>query len=783
MLAERNPTQVKPSAEANLSLTEAVAVLEATTSAHKAHASAEAPPASGKASPKAHDKARLSELMTSSRNDHQPEVEMSAAEATPVQGSPEPSAAPTAVQPRTTRSRSKRMSTDASPSISIASKQSTQTEPEGKPSLTKPPSGRGRRRSLTPAHPPAAAANSPAPAAASPAPAEASAAGTGTTVKAASASNKRQCTPDTGTTVKAMSAGKKRQRTPDTATKRPVPSRRSSRLSAAASDKASPGEGHHEEEDGVSRPAEAGLTTVDVAPADEPQEDGGVQLGSAATAADEEEQAPAEAAAEVHDKASDRTASADPSALTLTDAAAAAAAADASDAAEATAKTVSQGGADPAEPAIPQQPEVPAPDRVRISAEMVEQISEQPAPADGQVDQVTSGAQAAAASTTAASQQDLLASASLERAATESQDASVAQASPAADFSESAQAAGPATDAPAETPTCAAESTPLITDAQPITNVERPAIEKAQVPRSAADGATAGTDASSAAQVAHTGLAPATRPVDTAPQRTSVTDSSSFADATEQERCGPRASMSVAAPGAAEKPLLLRDSSIADGTEINGAVAAAESEAAEAAAQAEAAGSAAQVSAAESAAQAEAAESAAAALAKPPTGLPDASTASQPQSPESPASASQATVAPPAAAAAAAVRAPAALLRTLPTPKPPQTSGSTRIGLPNRLSSLSKSLLGPAQHQGGSTHIRPILSKGLAPGLKADRGAKALHSSQPEGSTGTVCCLGHPVPDMTDYDNKTSHCIFILHVTRSAMSLALRTSTSYAAQL
>ena len=37
--------------------------------------------------------------------------------------------------------------------------------------------------------------------------------------------------------------------------------------------------------------------------------------------------------------------------------------------------------------------------------------------------------------------------------------------------------------------------------------------------------------------------------------------------------------------------------------------------------------------------------------------------------------------------------------------------------------------------------MRLILSKGLTPALKSDRGAKASHSSLPEGSTGTVLCL------------------------------------------
>lgn len=110
--------------------------------------------------------------------------------------------------------------------------------------------------------------------------------------------------------------------------------------------------------------------------------------------------------------------------------------------------------------------------------------------------------------------------------------------------------------------------------------------------------------------------------------------------------------------------------------------------------------------------------------------------------------ASPSTVAPPATAAAPAK------LKPVSIPKPPQSSGSTRIGLPHRPSSLSKSLLGAAQQKAGSTHIRPVLSKGLKPAPKHDRGGKAPHCSPSDVNTGAFFwseelselqgCLLHP---------------------------------------
>ncbi|KAL3148323.1 hypothetical protein ABBQ38_013786 [Trebouxia sp. C0009 RCD-2024] len=95
------------------------------------------------------------------------------------------------------------------------------------------------------------------------------------------------------------------------------------------------------------------------------------------------------------------------------------------------------------------------------------------------------------------------------------------------------------------------------------------------------------------------------------------------------------------------------------------------------------------------------------------------------------------TAAAPAAAAAPPTTAAApAKLKPVSVPKPPQSSGSTRIGLPHRPSSLSKSLLGVAQQKAGSTHIRPVLSKGLTPAPKNDRGGQAPRRSPSDGSTG-----------------------------------------------
>ena len=722
-LAERHPSQPKPDAEGSTSPAEDAAVLE-TTDYNKA-------PASCKADFNTHAKAKNSQAVTNSQDNGRSEAENSAAEATPAptsQGSPEPSFAPPAatVQPRTTRSRSKRMSSDASPSISIASKQSMQAEPEGKPSLTKPPSGR-RKRSLTPAHPPAAAAASPAPA---------EAAGTATIIKTASAGKKRQRTPDTVTGA---------------ATKRPVASRRSSRLSASALSQASSEDLQNEEEDSDCGPLapEAELTTVDATSADKTQSDGGVQLGSVANVADDGEQA----AAGVLAPASDRTVPADTIPVTLTDAAPATAAGGTPT--EAFAMAVSQGHVEPGEGVAAKQPHSPVSETVGASAETLHH-TEHPThtTADEHLPdqhQGTSGAHSAAVSKTAASREGL-APASKGRAPTDGKDAQVAEASTAAVVSQDTGAAAAAADVPAHAATDAAESTPLVLVAPSMAAGERPTMEKSSLLSRAAAAASV-TDASSTAQAANIGSAAAreeaqapisaaaaplggalaaaqaanTGPgaVDTKAGQTDMTKLCASADASGLQTFAPDTSVSAAVPDAT-KPTLSTDALATDVVEVSHAVPATASET-----------------------QAEAVESVASAHSRPSVASSSAPTASQVQSAESPAAATaaQATTAPPAAAAAAA-SATAAMLNTMSVPKPPQTSGSTRIGLPNRLSLLSKSLLGPAQQKVGSTHIRPFLSKGLTTALKSDRGVKAPNSSLSEGSTGTAFCLGHPAPDL-----------------------------------
>ena len=699
ILAERHPSQPKADAEATRSPAENAPVSEII---NNALATAAAPPSKAKC--KTHAKNGISEAAAHSQLGDQAEAEISAAQGTPApasQGSPEPSSAPpTAVQPRTTRSQSKRMSSDASPSISIASKQSIQNEPEGKASMTKPPSGR-RKRSLTPAHPPAAAT-------ASPAPAEAAA--------------------GMGFTVKTPLVGKKRQRTPDTvigaATKKPVASRRSSRLSATALTQTSSEDLHREEEDSDCRPLapKAAPTTANAATADENQMGGGVQLGSAASAADNEEQQLAEAAAGMLVPESDRTALTDTTVATLTDAAPATAAG--GNPTEATAEAVSQGHVDAIEAVIAKQPPSPISHSVGASAEILHQ-TEHPEQADQHLlDQLQnmSGAQCAAVSTTAANQEGL-APASIGRAPTDGKDTEVAGASAAHAVSEGTAAASAVSAAAA----AAAATTTDASSAAQAASTGLSVSAREEAPISAAAASIGG--ALAAAQAANTGLGPVAKPVDTAAEQSDVTECCASADASGLQTMAPDADMSAVL--GATKPLLSTDALAADVIEVSQAV-----------------------PATTSATQAEEVKSAASARARPSVASSSAPTASQVQSAESAtATAAQATTAPPPATAAAAASATAAMLKTASVPKLPQTSGSTRIGLPNRLSSLSKSLLGPAQQKAGSTHIRPILSKGFTPALKSDRGAKAPHSSLSEGSTGKVFCLGHLAPDMSKSDD------------------------------
>lgn len=722
-LAERHANSPEPDAKGSSSSAEAAAVLEM-------HDHNKAP-ASSKANSEIHAEAGNSQA--GSQNAGQSEAEISAAEATPApgsQGSPEPSSAPpAAVQPRTTRSQSKRMSIDASPSISIASKQSIQAEPEGKPSLTKPPSGR-RKRSITPAHPPAAAKASPPPA---------EAAGTAINANTASAGKKRQRTPDTATGA---------------ATKKAAVSRRSSRLSAIALTPASAEDLHHEEQDSDCRPLglEVALPTTIASPAEKAQSNGGVQLVSAANAADDERQS-AEAAAGMLSPTSDRTAPTDTTAVVLTDATPATAAG--GNCTEATAEAVSECHVKPVEAVSAKQPHSPVPDSVGASAEMLHQ-TKQPTQADEPLldqHQATSGAQSAAISKTAVSQESL-APASKGHAPTDGKDAEVAEASTAVVVSEDAGAAAVAADVPAQTPTDVAEGSLPCLVAPPMAAGELPTMEKAPVPSSAAAAAAPVANAYSIAQAANTelaaareeaqapisaaaaapiggvlaastGLESAAKPVDTAAEQTDVTESCASADASGLQAFAPHASGSAAVPDATESSLPT-DALATEVAEVTCAVPATASET-----------------------KAEAVESVASARARPSLASSSAPTSSQVQSAESPAAATaaQATAAPPAAAAAAAL-ATAAMLKTMSVPKPPQSSRSTRIGLPNRLSSLSKSLLGPAQQKAGSTHIRPILSKGLSTALKSDRGVKAPHLSLSEGRTGTVLCFGHSTPEL-----------------------------------
>ena len=733
-LAERHPSQPRPVAKGSTSPAEDAAFLEM-VDRNKALASS-------KADSMIH--AGNSEAVTNSQDDGQSEADTSA-EAKPApasHSSPEPSSAPpAAIQPRTTRSQSKRMSSDASPSISIASKQSMQAEPEGKPSLTRPPSGR-RKRSITPAQPPAATTASPAPA---------EAAEKAITVKTASASKKRQQTLDTV-------AG--------AATKKPVASRRSSRLSATALNQAGSEDLHHEEDDSDCRPLapEAVLPTVNATPADKAQSHRDVQLDRAANAADDEEQEPA-AAAGMLAPASDRTAPIDTTAVTLTDAAPATAAGHSPT--DTTAEITSQARVEPVVAVIAQQPHSPVPDSMGASAEMLHP-TQHPTQADAHLlnqHQGTSAAQSAAVSKSAASQEGP-APTPKRCAPTDGQDAEVVGASTAGVVS--AGAAVPAKPAvPACAPTDAAEGSALLLVAPPMAAGESPIIEKASVPSSdatagaaaaptthassAAHAANTGSAAAreeaqapikaaaapiggalAAAQAANTGLGFAAKPVDTAAEQADETESRAFADASGLQTVAPEAGVIPAVPAAAKAPLP-EDALVADVVEVSHARPANASET-----------------------QAEAVESVPSAPARPSVASSSAPTASQVQAAASPATATAAqatTDPPPASSAGAAASVTAAMLRTIPVPKPPQTSGSTRIGLPNRLSSLSKSLLGPAQQKAGSTHIRPILSQGLSTALKSDRGVKASHLSLSEGSTETVLCLGCPAPDSVEYND------------------------------
>ena len=385
---------------------------------------------------------------------------------------------------------------------------------------------------------------------------------------------------------------------------------------------------------------------------------------------------------------------------------------------EAPAEAVSHSHIELVDAVVAKQPPSPVPESVGASAAKLHQ-AEHPTQADEHVlDQHrdTSVAKYAADSKSTASQEGV-APASKARAPTDGKDVEVAEASTAAVVSEgegAASAAVAAADVPAHAPTHLAEGTPLVLVAPPMTVGELPTMEKASVPSCAAAAAAAAaafiTDASSTAQAAttglsasareeapisaaaaapvdgafaatqaaNTGLRPAAKPVDTATEQSDVTESCAFADAIRLLTFAPDADTSAAVPGTT-KPPLSTDALAADAVAVSRAV---------------------PVTA--SATQAQATESVAPAHGRPSLVSSSAPTASQVQSAESPATAAEATTAPPPAAAAAAA-ASTAMLKTVSVPKLPPTSGSTRIGLANRLSSLSKSLLGLVQAESRPT--------------------------------------------------------------------------------
>lgn len=794
-LAGRHPSQ--PNRAAQPQALDA-AVSEAISDAHKTLGTAAAlpvveAPAPSKASSMNQAQAAPSEAAAATQRNTPAEAETSAAEAEAApapRGSPEPrSAPPAAIELRTTRSRSKRMSQDASPSLSIASKQSLRNEPDGKAILAKPPSGR-RKRSITPAHPPAAVTPSPAAAEA--------VAGMGPTA-----------------TVKAASAGVKRQRTPDTptaASKKPVASRRSSRLKATPLDQS---EDLQPKTNSQIDP-EAVLTAKHAASANSPP-GGGMQLDSAATAEDNQEKnlAPTVTVGQTQalELAKPAAATAATDALHAASARATAAALDAT---HAVADALPQAVVEPVEGVSHSQPQSAVCDNVRASVEVLRQ-AEHPAQADAHVldqHQGTTRPQSAAASTRGTTL-DNHAPISPGKPAVGGKDTDTSntegvQGTLASDAS---GRAGVTAVAPALAPIQSAEdSVPLDVAVPSEAAAQCSDLEEAQPSRSdAAAAAASHEDASDAGQAAEIGLgsgfeeaqapsidatslgaapqavdtgsASATKSVDSAAEPVALTGPYASPGTSGQDTSAPDAIMSLAVPAAANPPASTASAAgpsavqpdarspavpaatSASAVQTEGVVAVASApvsplaasppheltvQSADLAATAAAAPPTAPPppphAAAFAAAEAppsitEVPTAAAAVTAAPPTavGAAAALTAAPPEAHAPSADAAPPTIAPTPTAAADADAAPTttathAKLKTVSISKPPQPSGSTRIGLPHRPSSLSKSLLGAAQQKAGSTHMRPILSKGLTPAPKT---AKAPHRSPSEGSTGT----------------------------------------------
>ena len=601
-------------------------------------------------------------------------------------GSPEPSvAAVPAIEPRTTRSRSKRMSTDASPSLTVAAAQSIPIKSEVKAPAAKPSSG--RRRSITPAA-----------ATAAPSPAKATADNT-SSAAATAATMQRQCVPETVGPAKKSTAP-----------------RRSSRLSATSVDGPV---GLQQDADSSKRlpQPEATPTTQDTAVQ-------GCGIAEQNTQPQDVDQASPSASAKSADVP-----------MKVTDHDKNAASTDEASAAAPTEKSAARDGADAVQPADTaaevehQDPVIPAGQMSRPQ-QGVDALSTAGQPALQQAD---GSAQAA----TQLPQQLL----------TDTAPADVSHAASAQehlDLPIDNAASGQARDIKAEdtvkqrtaeaTEDDAAVGGSVIANEAALADGNALSAECASepaasnfgsatvLPQAAASDASANDTADiaqkSARSIAHTAPQPAIQPTVAISQYPKDSAAATSSSAVEQP-----AADAAAVTIHVHKETPSRSSEAA---EPNLPVSAVPTAAADIPAAAQ------DTPAQDTPAQApsvvpESTDQTIAPLSCSKAEPAQATSELASMSAEAP------VAVPPVAPAAASA---AEQQKTVAVSKLPHASGSTRIGLPNQLSSLSKSLLGKAQQKAVSTHMRPVLSRGLSSAPRPDRGPRAAQPSTSEGSTG-----------------------------------------------
>ena len=616
------------------------------------------------------------------------------------EGSPEPSSAAPVTEPRTTRSRSRRTSTDPSPSISATSQKSLQHKSESRPTLARPPSG--RRRSITPVHPPATVAPSTTPEEAAvvvPPTAGVKAAG----VKAASAKPKGQHSPEATGAIKKPPAPRRSSRLSatslggseavqqrDAGSKNPAQPEAAVKAAAADTDHAEQPEGDDDAASGASgRPGPGPMNDVvhEIAPTSEP--------------------VPADAATEALAEA--------PVAAPASPAAAAHEAQDTAGPADGTAEPDTEPAVGPL---LDMQPEAQDTGGPSVSVGDKLQQTERQARANAylQQEEPPEAAPAAAADSEPVPAQDQLTShdSNVEQFGDSKQEEiAPGTADTAASEVDSASVAASA-DAPVAS---AEDASPAVTAPSLEVANDHLARDQTGTATSIHAAAPSHSDAAAEADIAKASV-PSSAHVASIPADQVVADARGQADT----QSPPADTTSTITP-TVSTPVADATAAVVDDHKTTKSQEAVKPSAVMSAVSAS-----------------EAVDSAATAQQKPPVtsaGPPATSSMHSAAVPAAATATAEAAVAP--AELAAPSLDTAAMPRPMSKPKLPQVSGSTRIGLPNHLSSLSKSLLGLGQHKAGSTRIRPVLnSKGLLSAPKPDQGLKTAQQSTSDGSAGEV---------------------------------------------